>query len=155
MTLTGHKDGEDASTGVSYLEIARVLIDHGAQTDIDLRELWSRIVFNLLVSNTDDHLRNHGFIMVPGTGWRLSETYDLNPVSDADGLRLNISEADNSLDLELALSVAPYFRVDARTATGIIEESQTVVRQWRKVADGLDIPAREQDRMAPAFRLAG
>ncbi|MDP1734097.1 MAG: HipA domain-containing protein, partial [Sulfuritalea sp.] len=62
MTLTGRKDGDDASTGASYLEIARVLIDHGAQTDADLRELWSRIVFNLLISNTDDHLRNHGFI---------------------------------------------------------------------------------------------
>ena len=63
-------------TGVSYLEIARVLIDHGAQTDVDLRELWSRIVFNLLVSNTDDHLRNHGFIMVPagGGGSRRSTT---------------------------------------------------------------------------------
>ena len=155
MTLTGHKDGDDASTGVSYLDIARVLIDQGVQTEIDLSELWSRIVFNLLVSNTDDHLRNHGFIMVPGRGWRLSETYDLNPVPDAQGLRLNISEADNSLDLELALSVAPYFRLDARTANRIIENSQAVVRQWRRLADELDIPAREQDRMAPAFRLAG
>lgn len=155
MTLTGHKDGDDASTGVSYLEIARVLIDQGIQTDMDLRELWSRIVFNLLVSNTDDHLRNHGFIMVPGRGWRLSETFDVNPVPDAQGLRLNISEADNSLDLELALSVAPYFRVDARTANEIIEQSQNVVRQWRRLAAGLEIPARAQERMAPAFRLAG
>ena len=155
MTLTAHKDGDDASTGVSYLEIARVLIDQGVQTDVDLRQLWSRIIFNLLVSNTDDHLRNHGFIMVPGRGWRLSETFDVNPVPDAQGLRLNISEADNSLDLELALSVAPYFRVDARTANEIIEQSQNVVRQWRRLADGLEIPARAQDRMAPAFRLAG
>ena len=155
MTLTGHKDGDDASTGVSYLEIARVLIDQGVQTDVDLRELWSRIIFNLLVSNTDDHLRNHGFIMVPGRGWRLSEAYDMNPVPDAQGLRLNISEADNSLDLELALSVAPYFRVDARTANEIVEQSRNVVRQWRRLADSLDIPTRAQERMAPAFRLAG
>ncbi len=154
MTLTGHQDGDDASTGASYLELARVLIDQGVQTDIDLRELWSRIVFNLLVSNTDDHLRNHGFIMVPGRGWRLSEAYDMNPVPDSQGLKLNISEADNSLDLDLARSVAPYFRVDARTANEIIERSQTVVRQWRKVADGLGISARAHDRMAPAFRLA-
>lgn len=79
MTLTGHKDGDDAGTGASYLEMARVLIDHGVQTNDDLRELWTRIVFNLLVSNTDDHLRNHGFILVPGKGWRLSKAYDMNP----------------------------------------------------------------------------
>jgi serine/threonine-protein kinase HipA len=79
MTLTGHLDGDDASTGASYLEIARVLIDHGAHTVADLRELWSRIVFNMLVSNTDDHLRNHGFILVPGKGWCLSDAYDMNP----------------------------------------------------------------------------
>jgi serine/threonine-protein kinase HipA len=66
MTLAGRLDGDDASAGASYLEIARVLIEHGAQTDTDLRELWSRIVFNMLVSNTDDHLRNHGFLLVPG-----------------------------------------------------------------------------------------
>ncbi len=66
MTLTGRSDGDDASTGASYLEIARVLIDHGAETNADLRELWSRIVFNVLVSNSDDHLLNHGFILVPG-----------------------------------------------------------------------------------------
>lgn len=154
MTLTGYKDGDDGSTGVSYLEIARVLIDHGAQTDTDLQELWSRIVFNLLVSNTDDHLRNHGFILVPGKGWRLSEAYDMNPVPESHGLKLNISQADNALDLDLARSVAPYFRVDAKAADEIIERSQTVVRQWPKIAARLGIPAREQERMASAFGLA-
>ncbi|MHB8255109.1 MAG: type II toxin-antitoxin system HipA family toxin [Acidiferrobacter sp.] len=155
MTLSDHKDGDDASAGVSYLEIARVLIDHGAQTDTDLPELWSRIVFNLLVSNTDDHLRNHGFILVPGKGWRLSEAYDMNPVPESHGLKLNISEADNAMDLELARSVAPYFRVDARAVNEIIARSQTVVRQWSKIATRLGIPVREQERMALAFGLAG
>ncbi len=154
MTLTSHKDGDDASTGVSYLEIARVLIDHGAQTDADLRELWSRIVFNLLVSNTDDHLRNHGFILVPGKGWRLSEAYDMNPVPKSHGLKLNISEADNAMDLDLVRSVAPYFRVDAKTATEIIERSSAIVKQWSKIAVGLGVSAREQERMAAAFQLA-
>jgi len=154
MTLTGHQDGEDASTGVSYLEIAQVLMDHGSQTDADLRELWSRIVFNMLVSNTDDHLRNHGFILVPGKGWRLSEAYDMNPVPDAQGLKLNVSDADNALDLDLARSVAHYFRVDKRTADDIIKRGQGVVAQWSKIADSLRIPRREQERMAPAFRLA-
>ena len=155
MTLTGHQDGDDASTGASYLEIARVLINHGAQTDADLRELWSRIVFNMLVSNTDDHLRNHGFILVPGKGWRLSAAYDMNPVPESHGLKLNVSEADNAIDLDLARSVAPYFRLSMADADGIIERSQAVVRQWPKIANKLQVRAREQERMASAFRLAG
>ena len=154
MTLTGHKDGDDASTGAGYLDLARVLIDHGAHTAADLRELWSRIVFNLLVSNSDDHLRNHGFLLVPGHGWHLSDAYDMNPVPDSHGLKLNITESDNTMDLAIARSVAPYFRVAAKTADEIIERSRAVVRQWRRIADGLDIPAREQERLAPAFQLA-
>ena len=154
MTLTGRQDGDDASTGASYLEIARVLIDHGAQTDIDLRELWSRIVFSLMVSNTDDHLRNHGFILVPGKGWRLSPAFDMNPVPHAQGLKLNISQTDNAMDLDLARAVAPYFRVPARDADRIIGNCLSVVRQWRTIAAYLGVRAREQDAMAAAFRLA-
>jgi serine/threonine-protein kinase HipA len=155
MSLTGHLDGDDASTGASYLEIARVLIDHGAQTNADLRELWSRIVFNMLVSNTDDHLRNHGFILVPGKGWRLSDAYDMNPSPDSHGLKLNVSDADNAIDLGLARSVAPYFRVSTTLANAIIERSLSVVKQWPRIASQLRIPPREQERMAAAFRLAG
>lgn len=154
MTLTGHKDGDDASTGASYLDIARVLVDHGAQTNEDLRELWSRIVFNVLVSNTDDHLRNHGFILMPGKGWRLSGAFDMNPVPGSFGLTLNVSEHDNSLDLDLVRSVAPFFRVPAKAADEIIERSQAVVKQWRKIAARLALSARACDQMAPAFRLA-
>jgi len=154
MTLTGRQDGDDAAAGASYLELARVLIDHGAQTDTDLSELWARIVFNMLVSNSDDHLRNHGFILTPGRGWRLSEAYDMNPVPGSAGLALNVSDADNALDLELARSVAPYFRVSRARANQLILESQAVVRQWPKVAKSLRIPAREQQRLASAFRLA-
>jgi serine/threonine-protein kinase HipA len=154
MTLTGRQDGDDASTGASYLEIARILIDHGAQTDIDLQELWSRIVFNLLVSNTDDHLRNHGFILVPRKGWRLSPAFDMNPVPHAQGLKLNISQTDNALDLDLALAVATYFRLSVHDAEAIIDRNMAVVRQWRTIAAQLAIPTREQDAMASAFRLA-
>jgi serine/threonine-protein kinase HipA len=150
--MTRHLDGDDASNGVSYLELADVLIRQGSQTNKDLRELWSRIVFNILVSNTDDHLRNHGFILVPGAGWRLSEAYDMNPVPFADGLKLNITEADNALDLELAREVAGYFRVRSDDANEIIENFSDVVAQWRVIANGLGLPNREQDRMAPAFR---
>ena len=155
MTLTGHQDGDDESTGVSYLEIAQVLITAGAQTHLDLQELWSRIIFNLLVSNTDDHLRNHGFIWLPGKGWRPSEAYDINPVPGSHGLKLNISEVDNALDLELARWVVPYFRAKVRAADQIIARSQSVEKQWRKIASYLGTPSREQDQMAPAFALAG
>ncbi len=155
MTLTGHRDGEDASTGASYLEIARVVIDHGCRVAEDLRELWSRIVFNMLVCNTDDHLRNHGFLLAPGKGWRLSGAYDMNPVPDAMELKLNVSESDNLLDLELARSVAQYFRVSKSQADEIIERCRSVLRQWPRIAKALKIPAREQESMAPAFRLVG
>ena len=154
MTLTGHQDGDDNSTGASYLEIAQVLINHGAQTDADLHELWSRIVFNLLIANTDDHLRNHGFILVPGKGWRLSDAYDMNSVPDSHGLKLNISEVDNQMDLDLARSVAHYFRVEAKTANDVIAHSCSIVKQWPKIAAQLGLAAREQERMARAFQLA-
>ncbi len=154
MTLTGHIDGDDASTGVSYLELAEVIMSQGSQPNEDLRELWSRIVFNILVSNTDDHLRNHGFILVPGKGWKLSKAYDMNPVPHADGLKLNITDADNALDLELAREVAGYFRVNLETADEIIADFQAIVGQWRVVAEGVGLSANEQNRMANAFRLA-
>lgn len=154
MTMTRHQDGDDASSGVSYLELAEVLIRHGAQTNADLRELWSRIVFNILVSNTDDHLRNHGFILVPGKGWRLSEAYDMNPTPWSDGLKLNITEADNALELELAREVAEYFRLSLSEADEIIENFIGIVSQWRTIANGLGLPLREQEYMTEAFKLA-
>jgi len=154
MTLTDHQDGDDASTGASYLELAAVLIRHGAQPNEDLAQLWKRIVFNMLVSNTDDHLRNHGFILAPGMGWRLSKAYDMNPAPASVGLRLNVSQNDNALDLELARSVASVFRVNHKAADTYIEESKAIVAQWSTLADRLRVPQREQDYMANAFALA-
>jgi serine/threonine-protein kinase HipA len=154
MTLTEHQDGDGHETGASYLEIAEVLIRAGAAPEADLRELWRRIVFNMLVSNTDDHLRNHGFLLEPGRGWRLSPAYDMNPVPGDTGLRLNVSEADNAIDLDLAMSVAGYFRVSADDARQTIERFQGVVRKWPRVARYLGISSNEQERMAPAFALA-
>ena len=151
MTMTDRVDGDDASVGASYLELAEVLMEHGSEPDKDLRELWSRIVFNILVSNTDDHMRNHGFLLDPGRGWRLSDAYDMNPVAHADGLNLNITDADNALDLELAREVAGYFRVSRVDAEEIIENFQEVVGQWAKVARATGLSKREQDNMAPAF----
>lgn len=154
MNLTGRQDGDDADAGASYLDIAQVLMTGGAVPEADLRELWSRIVFNVLVSNTDDHLRNHGFLLVPGRGWTLSPAFDINPVHAAHGLRLNISEVDNALELDLVRSVAPYFRVPVADVGAIITRQRQVVARWRTIADSLGIPAREQAYMADAFARA-
>ncbi|NMY69127.1 HipA domain-containing protein [Pseudomonas sp. WS 5414] len=93
-------------------------------------------------------------MLEPGRGWRLSPAYDMNPCAHASGLKLNISEADNALDLDLAREVAAYFRLDRAEAEGIIEHCQSVVRQWPTLAQALGLSRREQERMAPAFRLA-
>ncbi len=154
MTLTGHVDGAGASTGVSYLEIAEVIMSQGAAPREDLLELWTRIVFNIMVSNTDDHLRNHGFLLTPGGGWRLSEAYDMNPVPDSSGLSLNVDESDNALDLDLARSVAQYFRVKDAEANSIIDRIADAVGHWSEVASTLGISRSEQGDMANAFRLA-
>lgn len=153
MTMTNHVDGEDESTGVSYLEIAQFLIQHGAQSQADLKELWTRILFNVLVSNTDDHLRNHGFLFVSGQGWRLSPAYDMNPVPDARGLKLNIDEHDNALDLDLVRSVAPQFRVSQKSAKEIESHCKQTVRRWVEIADKIGIPRSEMAVMETAFKL--
>jgi len=150
MTMLGYLDGDGIEKGVSYLEIAEFLMRHGAETNRDLEELWKRIVFSICVKNTDDHLRNHGFLLTQN-GWRLSPAYDLNPNEFGTGLSLNISEKDNSLDLDLALSVAEYFRLDNRKSAEIIGQIKDVVKGWREVAKGNGIPRSEQDRMANAF----
>jgi serine/threonine-protein kinase HipA len=152
-TLLQRSEGDDASTGASYLELAAFLMQQGAEPDRDLEQLWRRIVFFICVSNADDHLRNHGFLLHPA-GWRLAPAYDMNPVATADGLRLNISETDNAQSLELAREVAPYFRVNPSRATEIIGEITAPVKGWRKTAKSLRIAAGEVDRMARAFRVA-
>ena len=151
MTMTGRQDGDDASTGASYFEIARVLMNHGSNPNEDLHELWLRIVFNIAVSNSDDHLRNHGFIFVPQKGWRLSPAFDMNPVPGSIGLKLNINMADNALDFELARQVAPYFRVSAKDSLQTIAMVKNIVAQWPNLAKKLTIAKRDQERMAAAF----
>ena len=149
MTLLGHKDGED-SGGASYLELAEFITKHGVAIDKDLEELWRRIVFGICVKNTDDHLRNHGFLLMEG-GWALSPAYDINPNEYGKELSLNISENDNSLDLGLALEVAGYFRLDNKKANQIIGHIKKTVSSWRELAIRYKIPKAEQDRMSVAF----
>jgi serine/threonine-protein kinase HipA len=151
MTLLGHTDGTDYVDGVSYLDLAEFIMRNGAQPDRDLEELWRRIVFNICISNADDHLRNHGFLLTE-SGWILSPAYDVNPVETATGLTLNISESDNALDLDLAMEVAGYFRINENKAIEIIEAVKDSVRHWNAIAEKIGIPRTERDAMAKAFR---
>lgn len=155
MTLTNHKDGEDESTGVSYFEIAEVLQASGIDVEANLEQLWRRMVFNMCISNTDDHLRNHGFLLEPQVGWTLSPAYDINPIPDGGaGLKLNVTQHSNDLDIALALEVAPRYRLDPAQARAIVEEIKDITSQWQTVAAGLGLSQRERNEMAPAFRLA-
>lgn len=153
LTLLQRTDGDSGTTGASYLELAEFIMQHGAKPDLDLEELWRRIVFFICVSNVDDHLRNHGFIL-EANGWRLSKAYDMNPVAYGNGLTLNISEFDNSQNIALILSVAKYFRLDNGQANAIIDEVVNAVISWKVEAKSLKIPKDEQDYMANAFRVA-
>jgi serine/threonine-protein kinase HipA len=152
MTLLGRMDGDDADNGVSYLDLAELIMRQGSRAEVDLEQLWRRIVFSVCVSNVDDHLRNHGFLLEPG-GWHLSPAYDVNPIETGDGLKLNITETDNSQDIDLVLSVAGQFRVRPARASEIVAQVKAAVRNWRHRAKALGIPAGEQERMSPAFRL--
>ncbi|MDB5231666.1 MAG: HipA domain protein [Chitinophagaceae bacterium] len=147
MTLLGHNDGAD---GVSYLDIAAFTMQHGAQVQADLEELWLRIVFNIAIKNTDDHLRNHGFILTT-SGWKLSPAYDINPVYHGKGLTLNISQTDNALDFDLALSVIKYFRIPLQKAKKIIEQVKNSVTAWNEAANEFKIPVKEIELMSAAF----
>ncbi len=137
---------------ISYLDIIGFIQQHGDKNCInaDLEELWRRIVFGISIKNTDDHLRNHGFIL--GThGWRLSPAYDINPVPTGTGLTLNISDEDNSLDIQLALNVADFFRVEKRKAKEITENIKGIVSSWQSIASKHALSRREQELMSAAF----
>ena len=151
MTLLGHIDGEDSSDGISYLELAEFITSKGVKVNEDLEQLWRRIVFSICVSNTDDHLRNHGFILT-SQGWVLSPAYDINPVETGNGLKLNITENDNALDLKLALEVCIYFRLSQKRAEKIIEEVKSSVKNWRKIASKYGISNAEQELKSRAFQ---
>jgi len=153
LTLLERADGEGAEDGVSYLELVELLRRLGSNTARDLEQLWRRVVFSICVSNTDDHLRNHGF-MLDRNGWSLAPAYDMNPDAQGEGLRLNISESDNAQDLELALEVAQTFRLKAFRAREVLDEVVESVKTWRAVAQAHGLTRAQQGRMKRAFRVA-
>jgi serine/threonine-protein kinase HipA len=151
MTMLQRKDGDNAESGASYLEIAEFLMRHGSRTEEDLHQLWGRIVFNICVSNTDDHLRNHGFLLAED-GWVLSPAYDLNPEPASYGLSLNIDEVENTLSLTVAIDAAPYFRLNKDKAKErALSIAEVVGKNWRLVALDAGIKRNAVERMSPAF----
>lgn len=152
MTLLGLVDGDNHQSGVSYLDLVGFILQNGDKDHIasDLEELWRRIVFSVCVKNTDDHLRNHGFILGKN-GWKLSPAYDINAVPSGTGLSLNISDEDNSLDLELVLDVAEFFRLAPNKAREIINCIQKNVSKWKSIATNYGLSRREQELMSLAF----
>ncbi len=150
MSLIGARDNESHS----YLEIADALRQCSASPQEDLAELWRRIVFSILISNVDDHLRNHGLLWDGAKGWRLAPAYDLNPTPTdvrPRSLSLAIDDQEHTASLELAFEVAGYFGLDAKVATRIASEVGKAVVGWRHEARRLAIRAAEIDRMASAF----
>jgi serine/threonine-protein kinase HipA len=150
MSMLGAADREQRS----YMEIADAIRRYGANASADLKQLWRRMVFSVLISNTDDHLRNHGFLFQGNNGWILSPAYDLNPVPTDVKPRILSTAIDvenSSASLELALSVAEYFDLKSQEAKNIAAEVGTAVSRWREEAKKLGIAEGEIDRMKSAF----
>lgn len=152
MTLLGYQDGADFHDGLSYLDIVAFIIQQGALVKADLEQLWRRVVFNILVSNTDDHLRNHGFILT-NNGWQLSPAYDMNPNEMGSGLTLNISENSNEQDISLALETAKHYKIKNEEAAKILNDMQCEIAKWHTVAKKLGISSSEIEQMKRAFRV--
>lgn len=151
MTLLGKTDGASATDGSSYLDIAAFIKANGAKPKADLIELWKRIVFNMAITNTDDHLRNHAFILTP-TGWVLSPLFDVNPVPYGDELSLNVNEDDNRIDIELAVQTAVLFGIGKSDAQAYAAQLLETVREnWNKIALKYGLSRKEIEEMKPAF----
>ena len=150
MALLGVKDGE----GSSYPEMVDALARHGAQAKKDAHALYRRVAFNVLVSNVDDHLRNHGFLRIDKSGWTLSPAYDLNPVPadlKARVLTTNIDLEEGTCSIDLLEASADYFALSLNEARAILKDVATATSSWRTVARQVGATAAEIHRMATAF----
>jgi serine/threonine-protein kinase HipA len=148
MTLTQHIDGE---AGASYLELVDLLQSRGADTEADCAQLFRRVLFNILIHNTDDHLRNHGFF-IDESGIRLSPAYDINPSVNRGELTLAINEVETTCDVSIAMEASREYGLNPREAADVLKEVQEAVRSWREEATRLNIPKAEQELMADAFQ---
>lgn len=152
MTMLGKKDGADMADGSSYLEIVSFLKANGVRPQADLVELWKRIVLSMAVSNTDDHFRNHGFILSED-GWELSPLYDVNPDIYGEYLSLNVDSYNADISFDLAIESAKYYGLDKDEAVRLVALIKDIVRNnWQNLAKKYGIGRSEIDRMKAAFR---
>lgn len=152
MTLLQRTDGDDADSDVSYLDLAGYIRSACTDVTVNLEELFRRVLFSVCVSNTDDHLRNHGFLYTEA-GWTLSPAFDINANETGTGLKLNIDEEDNSLDIDLVMKTAPFYLLSDKRADEIKVDVTKAVSSWRKVATKYKISPSEIERKAKAFRV--
>jgi serine/threonine-protein kinase HipA len=151
MSLLNALDGETKS----YLEVADSIMENGCNIMEDLKELWRRIVFNIMISNLDDHLRNHGFLYNGLSGWRMSPIYDLEPTPEhvkARFLRTNINMYDNTASLDIAYEVADHFGLNLSQARNIAKEVADATNNWRQEALKIKANKQEIDFMSSAFQ---
>ena len=149
MTLLGLTDGCNAQTGNGYLDIVDFILQHCCNVEANLRQLYRRVAFSIAIGNSDDHFRNHGFLLTP-KGWTLAPAYDLNPTFN-DHQSLLINATTNRSDLQLLLASSEEYMISKEEATRIIEEVKDGVSQWRSMATRLGIAKREMDLFAQVF----
>ena len=152
MTMTSNNEDTIKDNHPSYLDIAEFIQFNESNNTKELHQLWRRMAFNIAISNTDDHLRNHGFILNK-TGWQLSPAYDINPSIDKDGLSLNIDSDNNALDFDLAKSVGEYFQLQEKQMDDILKEIKGAVKNWKTVATKIGISKAEIALMSSAFKF--
>jgi serine/threonine-protein kinase HipA len=152
MTMLEAVDGDSGS----YLEIAEVIETHSPAATADLAQLWRRIAFSILISNTDDHLRNHGFLRLSTAGWSLSPAFDLNPEPEVGPRHLStaIDFDETEARIEVLMGVAPEFRLGEGEARKILGEVGEATSTWRRVAEGQGLDRSAIEAMAPAFEHA-
>ena len=143
MTLLGLTDGSDAQTGNGYLDIVDFILQNCCDVESNLRQLYRRVAFNIAIGNTDDHFRNHGFLLTP-KGWTLSPAYDLNPTSN-EYQSLLINSSTNKSDLNLLLGSSEEYMIGKDEASKIIQEVTNAIKGWRRMAASLGIAKREME----------
>ena len=149
MTLLGLNDGDNATTGHGYIDIVDFIISGCTDVDANLRELFRRVAFNICVGNSDDHFRNHGFLLT-AKGWTLSPAYDMNPTLN-DHQSLLINSKTNKADLSILLNSCEEYMLTPEVAKSIINEVVTAVKDWRVLANRLGIAKREMTLFEGVF----
>lgn len=140
MSLLGLEDGAGGNTGNGYLDIADFILQSCTDVQKNLRELYRRVAFNVMFGNTDDHFRNHGFLLTP-KGWTLSPAYDINPGTKAHQCLL-IDQYTEQSDINTLLSASENYMIERQEAATIIEEVRAAIKDWRTTATRLQIPTR-------------